>query len=118
MAGQASTTAIKLLRHLAAMLVLASGTGQVAALWFTELNQQSVLQALLGSAYLMLGIGLLGKSRFSLVLGITVPLAAFTARLLQATTEPWPLQLKLASDALIVVLCMRVLWSVRHQASH
>ena len=68
------------LRLLAAALVAASGAALVAALWLRPLTAEAVLDVLLGAVYLILGIGLLGRSRFSLVLGIVIPGAVAKCR--------------------------------------
>ncbi|MAT94480.1 MAG: hypothetical protein CME59_18045 [Halioglobus sp.] len=105
------------LRLLAAALVAASGAALVAALWLRPLTAEAVLDALLGAVYLILGIGLLGRSRFSLVLGIVIPGAVATA--LSLTQSAAPLHtLRLAADCAIALCCALALWRLRHTDNH
>jgi len=105
------------LRKVAAALICVSGTGQIAALWLRELTGTALADGLLGSVYLIIGIGLFGQSRFSLSLAIVIPATAIGVILY---TGPQPAQmynLHIAVDA-VVVLCSTIeLWRVRHNAS-
>ncbi|MEQ9463109.1 MAG: hypothetical protein RJQ10_05580 [Haliea sp.] len=102
-------------RYAAATIVATSGLFQVASLWRFRLSEGVLLTALIGSVYLLIAIGLFGRSRFTLFLAAGV-CAAFPAQLL-ATGPPWPWPaadlLRFASDVAVVALCGRVLWSVR-----
>jgi hypothetical protein len=64
------------LRVLAAVLITVSGIGQVALLWFSDLNANTLIGAFVGVVYIIIGIGLQGQSRFTLFVAIAVPLAA------------------------------------------
>ncbi len=112
--------AIRLLRYLAATVVTVSGTALVGALWFRDLTGEALLDALIGSIYLFIGIGLYGRSRFTLFLAIAVAVAhlAFLASTtgLAGTADPLQ-QLRSLAD-LVVILCSGwVLWQVRHDPS-
>lgn len=90
----------------------------VASLWLRELTQLAVLDALIGAVYLIAGIGLYGYSRFSLFLGIAIPLGISSA-FYTNTDEVLAIdQLRYTTDAVIALLSAVVLWMVRHQESH
>ena len=58
------------------MLIIASGAGQVALLWLRDLTADTLTGAFLGVVYIIIGIGLLGQSRFTLFVAIAIPLTA------------------------------------------
>lgn len=62
-------------RVLTALLILASGSGQVALLWLHDLDPSILIGAFLGVVYIIIGLGLLGQSRFTLFVAVVVPLA-------------------------------------------
>lgn len=104
------------LRNSAAMLITASGTGQIAMLWFGELTDAAVADALLGTVYLFIGIGLLGQSRLSLFMAMAVPATA-AALIVQATPVAELADLQLARvtvDVLVTIIATIVLWQVRN----
>lgn len=106
-----------LLRNTAATLMCLSGIGQISALWLRELTSAALADGLLGSVYLITGIGLFGISRFSLFMAIVIPAAASG---MLFYTEPQPGQiydLRIAVDAMIVLLSATTLWQVRHHPS-
>jgi hypothetical protein len=108
---------VSFLRTLAASLICVSGVGQIAALWLRELNGTALADGLLGSVYLIIGIGLFGQSRFSLFLAITIPATAISVILYTQPQPELPYNLHIAID-LVVVLCSTIdLWRVRHNAS-
>ena len=108
---------IQTLRLLAASLVTFSGAGRVASLWFRELNQQAVAALLLGTVYLIIGIGLFGQSRFTLfvAIGVCSLVALYTLRSI-AVLEPLQ-QVGLATDLITIVLSTTVLWHIRSRPS-
>ena len=53
---------VRRLRNFAATLVTLSGIAHIAALWHRELTEAALLDALLGSVYLIIGLGLYGQS--------------------------------------------------------
>ncbi|MEM8661834.1 MAG: hypothetical protein AAGF35_13195 [Pseudomonadota bacterium] len=63
------------IRVLTALLILASGGGQVALLWLQDLDPNILIGAFLGVVYIIIGLGLLGQSRFTLFVAVVVPLA-------------------------------------------
>ncbi len=97
------------LRPMTALLVGASGAAQVAALWFRELDDAALLDALAGAAYLVLALGLLGQSRFSLFLGIALPAAMAALQLSQGEPTTGAAQIRLAVDLVVPPLCALVL---------
>ncbi|MEM8561280.1 MAG: hypothetical protein AAGF57_03555 [Pseudomonadota bacterium] len=62
-------------RALTALLILASGGGQVALLWLRDLEPNILIGAFLGVVYIIIGLGLLGQSRFTLFVALVVPLS-------------------------------------------
>jgi len=94
------------LRNLAAALITLSGAGQVAQLWFRELSGTAMAEAVLGIAYILVGIGLLGQSRFTLFVAIVVPALAATRIIDTVTLEnPGALLITRIAVDVIVVLC-------------
>ena len=94
------------LRVLAAMLIMASGVGQVALLWLRDLTADTLTGAFVGVVYIIIGIGLLGQSRFTLFVAIASPLAA-AAVLLNVVPggAPSTLQIIRLTVDLAVVIC-------------
>lgn len=105
------------LRRVAATLMCVSGIGQVASLWLRELTDMAMADALAGFVYIIIGIGLFGKSRLSLSLGIVVPAAAI-AMIAYAGLQPaQTYRLLNAINALVILFCCIELWRVRHNIS-
>lgn len=97
------------LRVLAAVLITISGVGQVAFLWFRDLSSNSLIAAFIGVVYIIIGIGLLGQSRFTLFLAIVVPVAAATLLLnVVPGGAPGSLQVIRLGIDLLVVACSAV----------
>ena len=90
------------LRLLAATLVIGSGTGRVASLWFRELNHQAVLDATIGAIYLFMAIGLYGSSRFTLFVAMGLPLASALYTATHYGAGLWP-ALRMLGDTLIIL---------------
>ncbi len=106
-------------RNWAALLVTASGLWQITGLWRYRLTEEVLLTALTGSIYLLMAIGLFGRSRFTLFVAVAVCGGFTLLGLGQAASWTWPplSLLRTGSDLLATVLCARVLWTVRHDAS-
>jgi hypothetical protein len=64
---------MRLLRTFAAILITLAGAALITALWFRELTETAVIDAVLGAIYLIIGIGLFGRSRFTLFVALVVP---------------------------------------------
>ena len=97
------------------MLIMASGVGQVALLWFRDLTADTLTGAFVGVVYIIIGIGLLGQSRFTLFVAIAIPLAA-AALLLNVVPggAPGALQIiRLVVDLLVVICSTLVLANSR-----
>ena len=107
----------RFLRGIAASLASVYGVVLVATLWMRELTETAVVDALIGSVYLTIGIGLYGRSRFSLFLAIAVS----TASVVIITTQFAPLEpvyrLRNAVDGTIAALSLIALWQVRNNPS-
>ena len=110
-------TPASFLRRVAATLMCVSGTGQVAALWLRDLNAMAVTDALAGFLYVVVGIGLFGKSRLSLFLGMLIPAAAIALITYHGLQPAQPYRLHMAVDALVILFCAIELWRVRHNIS-
>lgn len=99
------------LRLLAAIMVTASGAGRITSLWFRDLNEAAVAALLVGSVYLIIGIGLFGQSRFTLF--VATAMCATTAFFLlqrHGLSQLQPAQqLAVAADGLTVICCGAVL---------
>ncbi|QIB66174.1 hypothetical protein [Kineobactrum salinum] len=106
-------------RNWAALLVTASGLWQITGLWRYRLTEETLLTALTGSIYLLMAIGLFGRSRFTLFLAIVVCGTFTLLGLSQTGLWSWPplALLRTGTDLLATVLCARVLWTLRHAAS-
>lgn len=107
------------LRNIAATLLCLSGITHIAGLWLSDINSQVLVGALFGAAYLYIGIGLYGISRFALVTAILFP--AIGAALV-LTNSPHSslsaLQLTLlCANSIVIVLCSAVLFVVRKNPS-
>ncbi len=107
------------LRTVAATIVTLSGFGYVAILWLRPLDTNTVLIAGCGAMYLLLGLGLFGLSRTSLILGIVLPTARslLVLWLIGTSTLHLPSHLFLIADALAICLCTVILQRVRHLPS-
>lgn len=104
------------LRNLAAALMLLSGLTHIGQLWFVKLNGNALLAALLGMFYLLISLGLSGRSRFTLWLASCMPAAAAVAAVLKPETSPlatlwlW----HIAADIAVPGLCLYILFRTRH----
>jgi hypothetical protein len=105
------------LRKLAATLICLSGASQIAALWQRDLTGLALMDALLGTVYLIIGIGLFGQSRFSLFMAIVIPLWA-GGMLIYTQPQMDPLYaLRITIDAIVIFFSAIVLWQVRNNPS-
>lgn len=109
---------VRALRYLSAALLTLSGLAQIGALWWRELNGAAVTDAVLGTVYLIVAIGLFGQSRFTLFMGIVIPAAA-AAYTVQYTLPAGAgaYTARLAVDAIVILGSAVVLWRVRHDPS-
>lgn len=104
-------------RRLAALLCSLAGVALIAGLWLRDISGLVVIDAVAGAIYLLLALGLLGNSRFSLFMGIAIPCAA------AAGLWWWPLpevpfrEQQILGNAMIAALCAFALWRVRHLPS-
>ena len=105
------------LRNFAATLITFSGIAQIAALWHRELTETALLDALIGSVYLIIGLGLFGLSRFTLFMGIVAPAASAAYHHSAFPDGSTVYSARLAVDAVVVFCCAVVLWRVRRHPS-
>lgn len=107
----------RFLRSLAALLASLYGCMLVATLWLRELTEVAALDALIGGIYVILGIGLVGRSRFSLFLGVILP--AISIAVIGNLFEPIEqvYRLRITVDATIALFSLIALWHVRNVPS-
>ena len=72
-------SSVTLQRQLAATTVAVSGVLQIAALWHHRLSEGVLVTALIGSIYLLVALGLFGRSRFALVVAVATCGSSATA---------------------------------------
>ncbi len=104
-------------RIAAAVIASVSGLGQIASLWLRDLSGAAVGDALLGAVYLLIAIGLFGRSRLSLFLAAIVPAAAVISTAYRMPHPEDITVLRIALDLIIVVLSTLELWRTRHNAA-
>ena len=107
------------LRNIAATLLSLSGIAHIAGLWLRDIDTQVLVAALFGAAYLYIGIGLYGQSRFALALAILFPAVGVALAL---TNSPFSslsdLQLTvLGANSIVIFLSSVVLFVVRKDPS-
>lgn len=108
---------INRLRHLAAALVTAIGLWQIAKLWLQHFSEDLLLEALWGGIYLLLALGLVGRSRFSLF-ATSVVCFGYIVWVLQTRGLATPLEGLVALINLCLTgLGLSLLWSLRHRGS-
>lgn len=101
------------LRNLAAIIAALSGASQCLSLWLLPTTPTLLMTALLGTGYLLLGLGLFGISRFSLFLAVSLPPLRGWFGLYPLDIPAWEL-LRIASDLTIAILCIPALWASLH----
>lgn len=104
-------------RFAAAVIASVSGLGQIAALWLRDLSGAAVGDALLGAIYLLIAIGLFGRSRLSLFLAAIVPAAAAISTAYRMPHPEDITMLRIALDLSIIVFSTLELWRTRHNAT-
>ena len=95
-----------------------AGIALVASLWLRDLENAAVVDAVLGAVYLITAIGLSGHSRFSLYLGIAIPLAVSAVHYAPLDPPQAIDDLRPAADLVIALLSAAILWLVWHQPEH
>lgn len=103
-------------RNTAAVLMLASGISHVAQLWFSEIDAFHLLEGLLGMYYLLLSLGLSGRSRFTLwITSISVIANAGFGLSRWLPDQPdLLLAWHILADALVALLCLYILYRTRY----
>jgi hypothetical protein len=104
-------------RTVAATLMGVSGLGQIAALWLRELTGTALAEALLGSVYLIIAIGLFGQSRFSLFLAMIIPASAMGVILYTGPQPEQVYMLHTVIDTVVILFSAIELWRVRNNVS-
>jgi hypothetical protein len=106
-------------RNIAATLITIIGFSHIAELWFIDLSRETLLLALLGAVYLFIGIGLFGRSRFTLFLAMILPAAGIALALQLDPIESMSTMalLRIISSLLVIALSTTVLWAVRNNPS-
>jgi hypothetical protein len=98
------------LRNMAAIIVTVSGAAQSLSLWLLPVSPELLLTALTGTLYFLLGLGLFGISRFSLLLAISLPPLRSWFGLYPLDIPAWEL-LRVACDLAVAALCLPALWA-------
>ncbi|MEH6518729.1 MAG: hypothetical protein V7742_18780 [Halioglobus sp.] len=106
-------------RNIAATLITIIGCSHIAELWFSQLSRETLLLALLGAVYLFIGIGLFGRSRFTLFMAMVLPAAGIALALQLDPIESMSevVLLRITASLLVIALSTNVLWSVRNNPS-
>lgn len=110
----ASTT--RRVRNAAAALMLASGISHIAQLWFSDADAYTLLLGLLGMYYLVLALGLSGRSRFTLWITVASVVASGAFGLAQWSPQEPEILLAwhIVADATAALLCIYVLYQNRY----
>jgi len=108
--------ATRKLRNIATILILLSGLTHVAQLWFVKLDGTTILTALLGMSYLLIGLGLSGQSRFTLWLATGIPAAAAVTEIAGLSASPPGLLLlwHTGTNITVALVCAYILYRTRH----
>ena len=106
---------IKFLRATAATLVTIAGITLVGSLWFRELSGAALQDAIVGSVYLFIGIGLFGRSRFTLFLAIGACLASIAWLSSMHKSPDSLMQLRMLVDLAVILCSGWVLWQLRRR---
>lgn len=103
-------------RNAAALLMLASGISHVAQLWFSDIDAFHLLEGLLGMYYLLLSLGLSGRSRFTLWITAFSVIANGGYGLGRWLPEQPDLLLAghILADATVALLCLYILYRTRY----
>ncbi len=111
-----SVYATRKFRNAAAMLMMLSGITHVGQLWFRDTTPLNLATALIGMYYLLLALGLSGRSRFTLwITSVSVLAGAAATSSLWTPGSPNPLLLwHLTADALVAALCLYLLFRTRY----
>ena len=108
---------VHIIRLAAALIAVLSGLGQIGALWLRDLSGAAVGDALLGAVYLMIAIGLFGRSRLSLFLAIAVSAAASLSTAYRMTYPADIDLLRITLDLGIMLFSALELWRTRHHTT-
>ncbi len=112
------TPAIRFLRNIAATLATLSGVALIGALWLRELDGVALMDAVAGSVYLFVGIGLYGSSRFTLFVATAVAAAGLAMVAGRPGNPDALLQLRMLVDLIIILCSAWVLWRLRNKHRH
>ncbi len=108
---------VRQLRHLAAALVTAIGLYQVASPWMQRFSEDLLLEALWGGAYLLLALGLVGRSRFTLFATSVVSLGYTSWMLRTRGLAGIEEGLLLTANLGLASIGSLLLWKLRHRGS-
>ncbi|MFV8819268.1 hypothetical protein [Haliea sp. E17] len=106
------------LRTLAAFAATGLGAAMVASLWLRPLDATAIWLLSQGWVYLLIALGLFGKDRFTLYVGIAAPVIFFALRP-EHTADQLPVAdlLALLGDSTIATLCATVVWRLHYLSS-
>lgn len=108
--------ATRKLRNVCAVLMMLSGLSHTAQLWLLDIDLNTLIGALLGLFYFLIALGLAGRSRFSLWLGVLMPaFGVFGATVRYLTLHEQPVTLlHVTIDTLVLLFCLYILFKTRH----
>lgn len=108
---------VRQLRHLTAALVTAIGLYLVASPWLRRFSEDQLLEALWGGAYLLLALGLVGRSRFTLFATSVVSLGYLGWMLRTRGAVGVEEGVLLVANLGLAAVGALLLWKLRHRGS-
>ena len=96
--------------------MLLAGVLHVAQLWIYQLSADTLIAAVFGMFYFLIALGLAGRSRFTLWIGVVVPAIGTWADIERyLSADPVNLVLvNVAINLMVIVLCGYTLIRTRH----
>jgi len=99
------------MRNVVAAIVTLLGLLLIGSLWMRELGGPALLDALLGSVYLFVGIGLFGHSRFTLFLAMGISAAHLSSVYNIGIFEQTLVLARIVLDVVIFLACFGLLFT-------
>ena len=108
--------ATRKLRNFATGLMLVAGCTHIGQLWLYPLSGTSIIAAMSGVLYLLIALGLAGRSRFSLWMGLVIPAIDAGAGILRyRRLDQEVLTLSnIAINLLLIAICAYILYRTRN----
>jgi hypothetical protein len=108
--------ATRKIRNAAAVLMLAAGISHISQLWMRDIDAPALLLGLVGMYYLVLALGLSGRSRFTLWITSVSVIASASWGIEQWSPRPLDPLLSghILADITVACLCLYILYRTRH----